>query len=100
MTVAEVIEEKEGSNIQLGTPEPFSGQCLEVEQGLRSAYSELFEDKSVLHLFMERDVFFSMAIKNIIPVEPLPTQGLAGMDEVSTKILHFSTSKIIINNRP
>ena len=48
MTVAEVIEEKEGSNIQLGTPEPFSGQCLEVEQGLRSAYSELFDEKSVL----------------------------------------------------
>ena len=48
MTVAEVIEEKEGSNIQLGTPEPFSGLCLEVEQGLRSAYSELFDEKSVL----------------------------------------------------
>jgi len=31
MTVAEVIEEKEGFNIQLGTPEPFSGLCMEVE---------------------------------------------------------------------
>ena len=48
MTVAEVIEEKGGSNIQLGTPELLSGQCLEVEQGLRSAYSELFDEKSVL----------------------------------------------------
>ena len=54
MTVAEVIEEKEGSNIQLGTPEPFSGQCLEVEQGLRSAYSKLFNEKSV---FIEIYVF-------------------------------------------
>ena len=55
MTVAEVIEEKEGSNIQLGTPEPFSGQCLEIEQGLRSAYSKLLTEKSV---FIERYVFF------------------------------------------
>ena len=54
MTVAEVIEEKEGSNIQLGTPEPVSGQCLEVEQGLRSAYSKLFNEKSV---FIEIYVF-------------------------------------------
>ena len=48
MTVAEVIEEKESSNIQLGTPEPFSGNCLGVEQGLRSALCELFGEKSVL----------------------------------------------------
>ena len=54
MTVAEVIEEKEGSHIQLGTPEPFSGQCLEIEQGLRSAYSKLFNEKSV---FIEIYVF-------------------------------------------
>ena len=53
MTVAEVIEEKEGSHIQLGTPEPFSGQCLEVEQCPRSAYSELFDEKSVFYLFIE-----------------------------------------------
>ena len=58
MTVAEVIEEKESSNIQLGTPEPFSGQCLEVEQGLRSVYSELFDEKSVFYLFIEETLFF------------------------------------------
>ena len=88
MTVAEVIEEKEGSNIQLGTPEPFSGQCLEVEQGLRSVYTE--KKRVFFSFFIKRDVFFSMAIKNIIPVEPLPTQGLAGMEEVSTKIYQLA----------
>ena len=60
MTVAEVIEEKEGSNIQLGTPEPFSGQCLELWK------LNKVSDLSIVNSSMKRVFFYFFIEKNIL----------------------------------